>query len=74
MDSDAPRPSEGSTFRLVELEASARYARERYQLYTAKSYGSRFTSQERLRRLKRESELAERRLERAKTRDRDAEA
>ena len=74
MDSGAPRPSEGSTLRLVELEANSRYARERYQLYRAKSYGSRLTSQERLRRLKRESELAERRLERAKIRDRDAEA
>ena len=74
MDSVAPQPSEGSNFRLVELEANSRYARERYQLYRAKSYGSRLTSPERLRRLKRESELAERRLGRAKTGDRDAEA
>jgi hypothetical protein len=74
MDSVAPQPSKGSNLRLVELEANSRYARERYQLYRAKSYGSRTTSPERLRRLKRESEWAERRLERAKTGDRDAEA
>jgi hypothetical protein len=51
---------------LRELEAEARYARERYQLYKARSYGSRLTSHERLRQLEQRSELAERRLRRAK--------
>ena len=71
MDPGPPRPSEGSNFRLVELETNSRYARERYQLYRARSYGSRLTSPERLRRLKRESELAERRPERATAGGRD---
>jgi hypothetical protein len=59
---------------LTELEAEERYAREHYQLYRAKAYGSHLTSAGRLRELKRESELAERRLERAKAGDRDGEA
>ena len=74
MDSGAPGRSKGLKVRLVELEANSRYARERYQLHWAKAYGSRLTSPERLRRLKRESELAERRLERAKAGGSDAEA
>jgi hypothetical protein len=74
MDSVAPGPSKGPSLRLVELEANSRYARERYQLYKAKAHGSRLTSAERLRRLERESQLAERRLERAKAGLRDAEA
>ena len=74
MDSGAPGPSNGANLRLVELEARSRYARERYQLYRAKAYGPRPTSPERLRRLQRESELAERRLERAKAGGRDGEA
>lgn len=51
---------------LVKLEAEERYARERYQLYKAKAYGSRFTSAARLRGLERNSELAKRRLDRAR--------
>jgi hypothetical protein len=73
MDSGAPGPSKGPSLRLVELEANSRYARERYQLYKAKAHGPRLTSAERLRRLERESQLAERRLERAKAGLRDAE-
>ena len=38
MDSGAPDPSKRSNRRLVDLEAEARYARERYQLYRAKAY------------------------------------
>jgi hypothetical protein len=48
------------------LEAEARYARERYQLYKAKAYGSRLPSPGRLRELERKSKLAERRLGRAR--------
>ena len=55
---------------LRELEAEARYARERYQLYKARAYGSRMTSRERLRELERKAKLAQARLERAKTDDR----
>jgi hypothetical protein len=46
------------------LEAEARYARERYELYKAKAYGSRPTSPGRLRALERRSTLAKRRLDR----------
>lgn len=49
----------------VMLRAEARYARERYQLYRAKSYGSRFTSLRRLQELERAWRLAEKRLEQA---------
>jgi hypothetical protein len=49
-----------------ELEAEARYARERYQLYRAKSYGPRPTSMARLRELQRIHEGAEARLQRAR--------
>ena len=53
--------------RLSELEAEERYARERYQLYKARAYGSRLTSPGRLRELERRSTLARRRLDRAKS-------
>ena len=52
--------------RFSELEAEERYARERYQLYKAKAYGSRLTSPGRLRELERRSNVAKRRLDRAK--------
>jgi hypothetical protein len=48
------------------LEAEARYARERYQLYRAKTYGPRPTSMARLRELQRMYEGAEARLRRAR--------
>jgi hypothetical protein len=51
---------------LIELEAEERYARERYQLYTAKAYGSRLTSARRLRELEQRSMLAKERLDRAR--------
>ena len=51
--------------RLIELKAQERYARERYQLYKAKAYGSRLTSPGRLRELERRSKLAKRRLDAA---------
>jgi hypothetical protein len=59
-------PTDGKAVALLELEAEARYARERYQLYRARSYSSRLTSHQRLRELEQTSKLAERRLNRAK--------
>ena len=52
---------------LVRLEAEARYAHERYQLYRAKSYGPNTTNPARLRELDRERLRAETRLRRART-------
>jgi hypothetical protein len=66
MDSGAPGAGKGLNARLVTLEAEARYARERYQLYRAKAYGPRLTSAGRLRGLERTSKLADSRLDRAK--------
>ena len=43
---------------LVDLRAQARHARERFDLYRAKVYGSRPTSMTRLRELERVSEAA----------------
>jgi hypothetical protein len=65
------RPSGGadsseSNQGLLMLEAEERYARERYQLYRAKAYGSRLTSAARLRELERNFQLAEGRLNRAR--------
>ena len=48
------------------LEAEARYARERYDLYRAKTYGLRPTSLARLRELERIHLGAEARLKRAR--------
>jgi hypothetical protein len=62
----AESPTAGKALALPELEAEARYARERYQLYNARSYSSRFTSPARLRELERASKLAQRLLDRAK--------
>jgi hypothetical protein len=52
---------------LVLLEAAARHARERYQLYKAKTYGPSATSPKRLRELDRDRWRAETRLRRART-------
>ena len=52
---------------LVRLEAEARYARESYQLYRARAYGSQLTGESRLRQLALNSQLADRRLESAKS-------
>jgi hypothetical protein len=62
----AENPTARKALALRELEAEARYARERYQLYKAKSYSSRLTSHERLRELERRSKLAQRLADRAK--------
>jgi hypothetical protein len=52
--------------RIEELEAEARYHRERYDLYRAKSYGPRPTSESRLRELERKHEGAASRLRQAR--------
>ena len=51
-----------STEHLDDLRAKAKYARERYQLYRAKAYGQKPTSEARLRELLRACEQAEARL------------
>lgn len=50
------------TPRIAELRAEARYAREKYDLYRAKMYGSRPASMTRLRELERVHEAAQARL------------
>jgi hypothetical protein len=54
--------------RIEELEAEARYARQRLDLYRAKTYGPRPTSPARMRELEREADGAEQRLRRARER------
>jgi hypothetical protein len=66
MNPERPGTHEAADARLVELEAEERYARERYQLYKARAYGSRLTSAARLRELEQRSKLAKRRLDRAR--------
>lgn len=53
--------------RMVELEANARYTRDRYRLYRARVHGPGATSPSRLDDLRRDAELAERLLAKAKT-------
>lgn len=48
--------------RIADLRADARYARERFELYRAKMYGSRPTSMTRLRELERVLQAADARL------------
>jgi hypothetical protein len=52
--------------RIEVLEAEARYARERYDLYRAKMYGQRPTTMSRLRELERIHQGAEARLRAAR--------
>ena len=51
----------------LRLEAEARYARERLDLYRAKTYGPRATSPTRLRDLEREAARTATRLRRIRT-------
>jgi hypothetical protein len=51
---------------LEELRAEARYQRERYDLYRARAYAGKPTSDTRLRELQRASEAAEARLRAAR--------
>jgi hypothetical protein len=67
MSSETPEADIAPHAPLVELEAEERYARERYHLYKAKAYGSRFTSAARLRELERAARFAEARLRRARS-------
>lgn len=53
---------------LARLTAEARHHRQRYDLYKAKVYGPRDTSETRLRELQRMCESAEKRLAEAKAR------
>ena len=48
--------------RIEEMQAEAKYHRERYDLYKAKAYGPRLTSPTRLQELERRSRSAEARL------------
>jgi hypothetical protein len=57
---------------LENLAAEARYHRQRYDLYRAKAYGSRPTSDARLRELRRSCESAERRFKEARAASRRA--
>ena len=59
--------SRARELRVAELSTEARYARERLDLYKAKSYGPRATNPARLRKLERASEMAEGRLRLART-------
>ena len=60
--------------RLEDLRTQARYWRERYSLYQAKTYGPRPTSPARLRELKRTAEAAEATLRRAEEVERASQA
>jgi hypothetical protein len=55
----------GGSPRIEDLQAEARYHRERYDLYRAKMYGPRPTTMARLRELERAHHGAEARLHRA---------
>jgi len=66
-DEDEPltAPKAVSRARLQELEAEARYHRERYELYRAKTHSARPTTDTRLRELERMHQGAASRLRRA---------
>lgn len=51
-----------STRHLDDLRAQAQYARQRYELYKARAYGQRPTSDTRMRELQRAAEQADARL------------
>jgi hypothetical protein len=70
---DPPHP-EMSAARLDELQTQARYARQRYDLYKARAYGSRLTSPARMRELEREASRAEADLRFAKAQARGDDA
>jgi hypothetical protein len=61
-----------STSHLDELRAQAQHARQRYDLYKARVYGPRPTSEVRLRELQRRCEQAEARLRAAEAEGRRA--
>ncbi len=57
---------------LDDLRAEAQHARQRYDLYKARAYGQRPTSEARMRELQRACEQAEARLRTAQAERRDA--
>ena len=59
-------PTAEREMRMADLEAEARYHRERLALYRAKTYGPRPTSPVRLRTLRLASDAAQRRLRQAR--------
>ena len=61
-----------ATDHIEDLRAQARLARERYQLYRARIFGERPTSEERLRELQRAHEQADERLRFAEAEERRA--
>ena len=61
-----------STSHLDDLRAQAQHARQRYDLYKARAYGQRATSEVRMRELQRASEQAEARLRAAEAEQRSA--
>ena len=61
-----------STRHLEDLRAQAQHARQRYDLYKARAYGQRPTSEARMRELQRASEQAEARLRAAEAEGRGA--
>jgi hypothetical protein len=61
-----------STSHLDDLRAQARHARQRYDLYKARAYGQRPTSEVRMREFQRASEQAEARLRAAEAKQRGA--
>jgi hypothetical protein len=61
-----------STRHLDDLRAQAQHARQRYDLYKARAYGQRPTSEVRMRELQRACEGAEARLRAAEAEEEDA--
>jgi hypothetical protein len=61
-----PAQNRPSAARLEELQAQARYARQRYDLYKARAYGPRLTTPARMRELEREVSRTEANLRFAK--------
>jgi hypothetical protein len=59
-----PQSGEAPSAEFLRLQAEARYARERYQLYKARTLGPRGTDPARLRELERICVMAESRLQR----------
>lgn len=65
-----PDESKRSNPHIEDLRAQARYARERRDLYRAKTHGPRPTTPGRLRELERAAQTAEERLKRAEAAER----
>ena len=63
---DAATADDERSIEFLRIQAEARHARERYQLYKARTYGPRPTDPAHLRELERTCELADTRLRRAK--------